>query len=127
MRLIWDADGKKYAMRDPNPDIIEELVEEMDNDTRTMVALDVGGASCLMVIGGGERVRVNYVPEDLNQPSSHLTDPEAADDELVTLKLQKRGARYQLTHTVDKATALQALVTYLNTMRPDPNLPWQDD
>ncbi len=127
MRLIWDAEGKKYATRNPNSDIIEELVEELDNDTRTMVALDASGASCMMVIGGaGDRVRVNFVPEDISVPSSHLTDPEAEDD-LVTLKMQRKGSRYHLAHTVTREQAVRALVKFVETMRPDPELSWQND
>lgn len=128
MRLIWDAEGKKYATRDPNTEIIEELIDELDNDTRTMVALDVSGASCLMVIGGeGDRVRVNYIPEDLSLPSAHLTDPDADPEDLITLKLQRRGARYQLTHTASRANAVKALIAFANTMQLDPDLPWQND
>lgn len=128
MRLIWDAEGKKYATRNPNTDIIEELVEELDNNTRTMVALDVSGRSCMMVIGGeGDRVRVNFIPEDLSIPSSHLTDPDADPEELITLKLQRRGGRYQLTHTSSRAEAVKALVAFIETQRPDPDMAWQND
>jgi hypothetical protein len=127
MRLIWDANGKKYATRDPSPELIEELIEDLDNDTRTMVAIDIAGQSCLMVIGGAEgRVRVNYIPEDLNRPSSHMVD-EQADSDLVRLRMQNKDTPYQRTHTVEKAVAIQALWEFIRSTKPSNDYNWQND
>lgn len=127
MRLIWDADGKKYATQGPTPELIEELIEDLDNDTRTMVALDVRGRSCMMVIGGADgRVRVNYIPEDLEQPSQHLVDPEANGD-TIDLKMQSRAATYAMRHTVPKSIGVQAMVLFTQSQAPSAELYWTND
>ena len=127
MRLIWDAEGKKYATNDATAELIEELIDEMNNDTHTMVALDVRGQASMIVNGGlDERVRVTYVPEDLEQSTKHLLDHEM-DGDTINLKMNGKFSTYKLIHTVSKEIALQALVNFLQTRAPSQDLDWLDD
>ncbi|MEQ8673537.1 MAG: hypothetical protein RLP44_05835 [Aggregatilineales bacterium] len=129
MRLIWDADGKKYATNEPTAELIEELIDELDNETHTMVALDARGL-CSMIACGGEdgRVRVNYVPEDLEKSTKHLLDHQASNPEdVIHLMLQGKKSAYKRIHTVPKYLALQALVEFARTTTPAPTMDWIDD
>lgn len=127
MRLIWDAEGKKYGTHDPTPELIEELIEDLDNEQRTMVALDVQGQCCLMVIGGHDgRVRVNFIPEDLNVASQHLIDPDTGG-ETVQLRMQGKLATYHIEHTVPKEIAIYALSEFVRSASLSADLYWQPD
>ena len=127
MRLIWDSEGKKYATNDPTPELIEELLEELDNSTHTMVALDLRGLASVIVCGGAnDRVRVNYIPENLEQPAKHLIDEDAESD-VIDLNMQGKTTTYHMIHTVDRSVALQALVAFIKSPVPSPDLSWMDD
>lgn len=127
MRLIWDAAGKKYGTHEPTPELIEELIEDLDNEQRTMVALDIQGQCCLMAIGGqGGRVRVNYIPENLDIASQHLVDPGTGGD-TVQLRMQGRLATYHIEHTVSKEIAIYALSEFVQSASLSADLYWQQD
>ena len=129
MRLIWDAEGKKYATNEPTAEFIEELIEELDNETHTLVALDARGLCSMMASGGQDgRVRVNYIPEDLEKSTKHLLDHQVSNpEEIIHLTLQGKKTAYKRIHTVPKYMALQALVEFARTTTPAPTLDWLDD
>ncbi len=127
MRLIWDAEGKKYATNDATPELIEELIDELNNDTHTMVALDARGRASMIVSGGlDNRVRVNFVPEDLEKPTKHLLDHDM-DGDMIKLKMNGKFSTYRMIHTVTKAVAITALLAFLKNSAPAEDLDWLDD
>jgi hypothetical protein len=127
MRLVWDAEGKKFGTHELSPELIEELIADLDNEARTLVALDARGQSCMMVIGGQDgRVRVNHIPENLDTMSRHLIDPDGGDG-TIRLKTNGKLTSYHLEHTVDKHIAVRALVDFAQYGDLSPELAWQDD
>lgn len=128
MRLIWDADGKKFATTDPTPELIEELIDELNNINHTMVALDMRGQSSLIVNGGDEngRVRVSFIPESLDAPSKHLIDTSANGDR-TKLNMQGKYTVYEVQHTVTRSQATHALIAFTQHPAPCDDLEWIDD